>query len=296
MSSIAYPFRVVDNSGVLVSGATITIGAVALTVNVAANVPGAKNLATGGSLNGSTGISVTYQDFSNGDYVLVYDPESFGEAYVPIVPSKGGSTITGANALIGLCCTKDSSRITTALPNAAPAASGGLPSVGTSAGQINPASGKIPATLAASDVTGNVPGDIQTIKTQTITAASGVTFPSSIASPTNITAGTIGSVSGSVNSVANPVTTTFGMKKNTALSNFTYVMFNNGVPTAGLTVTGFVSLDGAAETALTNASTGITNGAYKVNLAAADVNCNTGYFRFHATGAQDTILPFITQS
>ena len=124
MSNIPYTFRVIDNSGALVAGATITIGAVTLTANVAANVPGAKSLATGGSLNGSTGISVTYQDFGNGDYVIIYDPETFGEAYIPVVPSKGGSTITGQNALVGIACTKDSSRIQTALPNAAPAASG----------------------------------------------------------------------------------------------------------------------------------------------------------------------------
>jgi hypothetical protein len=37
----------------------------------------------------------------------------------------------------------------------------------------------------------NQPVDLNTIKTQTVTAAAGVTFPTSIASPTNITAGTI---------------------------------------------------------------------------------------------------------
>jgi hypothetical protein len=41
---------------------------------------------------------------------------------------------------------------------------------------------------------------------QTVTAAAGVTFPSSIASPTNITGGQINSVTGSVGSVANAET------------------------------------------------------------------------------------------
>lgn len=63
----------------------------------------------------------------------------------------------------------------TALPNAAAAASGGLLTYGTSTGQINPSSGKIPATLASTDVTGNVAADVQTIKTQTVTCAAGVT-------------------------------------------------------------------------------------------------------------------------
>jgi hypothetical protein len=61
---------------------------------------------------------------------------------------------------------------------------------GTSAGMVNVASGKVPATLASTDVTGNVAADLQTIKTQTVTAAAGVTFPTSLASPTNITAAT----------------------------------------------------------------------------------------------------------
>ncbi len=46
---------------------------------------------------------------------------------------------------------------------------------------------------------------------QTITAAAGVTFPSSVASPTNITAGTITTVSGNVNGSVNSVTTDVGI-------------------------------------------------------------------------------------
>ncbi len=78
-----------------------------------------------------------------------------------------------------------------------------LLSVGVGTGQVNLSSGKVPATLAASDVTGNVASDLQTIKTQTVTAAGAVTFPaaSTLASTTNITAGTITTV-GTVTSVA----------------------------------------------------------------------------------------------
>lgn len=48
--------------------------------------------------------------------------------------------------------------------------------------------------------TGALPGvDVQTIKTQAVTAAAGVTFPTSIASPTNITAGTITTVTNLTN-------------------------------------------------------------------------------------------------
>lgn len=68
----------------------------------------------------------------------------------------------------------------TALPNAAAAASGGLLTFGTSTGQVNPSSGKVPATLASSDVTGNVAADLQTIKTQTVTCSAGVTIRANV--------------------------------------------------------------------------------------------------------------------
>ena len=54
----------------------------------------------------------------------------------------------------------------------------------------------LPANFTATTITsgGIVQADLQTIKTQAVTAAAGVTFPTSIASPTNITAGTITTV------------------------------------------------------------------------------------------------------
>jgi hypothetical protein len=50
-----------------------------------------------------------------------------------------------------------------------------LLSVGTGTGQVNLATGKVPATLASTDVTGNVAADVQTIKTQSVTCAAGIT-------------------------------------------------------------------------------------------------------------------------
>lgn len=73
---------------------------------------------------------------------------------------------------------------------ATPGASGGLFIAGSNAA----------TTLASITLTsGTIPADIQTIKTQTVTAAAGVTFPTSIASPTNITAGTITTVTNLTN-------------------------------------------------------------------------------------------------
>ncbi len=50
-----------------------------------------------------------------------------------------------------------------------------LLSVGVGTGQVNLSSGKVPATLASTDVTGNVAADVQTIKTQAVTCSAGVT-------------------------------------------------------------------------------------------------------------------------
>jgi hypothetical protein len=60
-----------------------------------------------------------------------------------------------------------------------------LLSVGTGTGQVNLSGGKIPATLAATDVTGNVPADLQTIKTQTVTCGAGVTVGAFVGNATH---------------------------------------------------------------------------------------------------------------
>jgi len=99
----------------------------------------------------------------------------------------------------------------TALPNANASTSGGLLTYGASTGQINPASGNVtvgtnndktgysltqsfPSNFASLAITagGIVQADMQTIKTQAVTAASGVTFPASIGTSTYAGADTSG--------------------------------------------------------------------------------------------------------
>ncbi len=78
-----------------------------------------------------------------------------------------------------------------------------LLSVGTGTGQVNLSGGKVPATLASTDVTGNVASDVQTIKTQAVTCSGGVTVPAAtLASTANITAGTITTVTNLTNAPA----------------------------------------------------------------------------------------------
>lgn len=86
------------------------------------------------------------------------------------------------------------------------------------------------------------------------------------------------------------------IKKNTALSNFPFQMVDSsGAPLTGLTVAGQRGIDGAAFGSTTNSPTEVSNGWYKINLAAADVNGTVIALRFSAGGAADTDLTLFTQ-
>ncbi len=98
-------------------------------------------------------------------------------------------------------------------------------------------------------------------------------------------------------------TVAYPIQKNTAFSNFTFYMVESSdhitpYTGAGSTVSGQVSLDGAALVNLTNTgSIGSSgSGLFKINLAAADVNGNMVTFIFSATGADPRVISFVTQS
>ncbi len=109
---VAYTFRITDNSGTLVPGATVQVGLTTLTAGSATALPasaGEKILSTGAAPSGSP--SVTLLDYGTGDYSLVYDPATQGELYLPLSVSKSGSAITGTSALIALTTPADSSSL-----------------------------------------------------------------------------------------------------------------------------------------------------------------------------------------
>jgi hypothetical protein len=89
------------------------------------------------------------------------------------------------------------------------------------------------------------------------------------------------------------------LTKDTALANWPFPMTlsDHITPATAATVSGFVSIDGAAEVALTNSGTiaNAGNGSYTVNLAAADTNGDTLIFRFTASGCDDTRVYVVTQ-
>lgn len=89
-----------------------------------------------------------------------------------------------------------------------------------------------------------------------------------------------------------------GLQKNTALSNFMFLMTDSAdhiTPKTGLTITAQRSIDGAAFAACANSATEVGNGMYKINLAAADLNGDVITLRFTATGADARLITIVTE-
>ena len=93
------------------------------------------------------------------------------------------------------------------------------------------------------------------------------------------------------------VNTTSGVKKNTASAGFMFGMTDSTThaPKTGLTVASQVAIDGGGFVSTVNSVTELANGAYTLNLAAADVNGNHCMFLFTATGADNLLVEIITQ-
>jgi hypothetical protein len=90
-----------------------------------------------------------------------------------------------------------------------------------------------------------------------------------------------------------------GIQKNVALSNFEFLMIDssdNVSPKTGLTITAQRSIDGAAFASCANSASELSNGMYKINLAAADLNGDVITLRFSATGANDRFITLKTQN
>lgn len=83
------------------------------------------------------------------------------------------------------------------------------------------------------------------------------------------------------------------VQKNVALSNFPFFMVNatdHVTAKTGLSVTGQVSIDGGALSALANTPSEIGNGSYKIDLAAADLNGDIILLLLTAVGADDRVI------
>jgi hypothetical protein len=89
-------------------------------------------------------------------------------------------------------------------------------------------------------------------------------------------------------------------KKNQAINAFEFPMTDSSThalkPGLGTSITAQRSLDGGAFATCTNVPAEVSNGVYKIDLSAADMNGSTVTLRFSATGADDRLITILTQS
>lgn len=87
------------------------------------------------------------------------------------------------------------------------------------------------------------------------------------------------------------------IKKNVALSNFTFLMVDAtdfATPETGKTITATRRLDDGSFAATSNAATEVGNGIYTIDLSAADMNGTIVTLRFTATGTADRFITIVT--
>lgn len=100
-----------------------------------------------------------------------------------------------------------------------------------------------------------------------------------------------GNVDGSVGSILG-----VGVKKNTALANFTFPMLSSADKTTPITervVAAVRSIDGAPAADAANSVTEAGSGLYVLDIAAADLDGDTITFLFTAPGAALTVITFV---
>jgi hypothetical protein len=154
--------------------------------------------------------------------------------------------------------------------------------------------GTVTTTTTATNLT-NAPtaGDFTATMKTSLNAATPASVTGAVAS---VTGNVGGNVTGSVGSVTAAVLIQSPVRKNVAIPNFPFQMYDTtGALKTGLTVTPTVKIDAGSFAAATNAVTEIANGTYVINLAAADVNGNVISLRFSASGAVDTYFTLFMQ-
>jgi hypothetical protein len=105
-----------------------------------------------------------------------------------------------------------------------------------------------------------------------------------------------GTGTGEISLTSGRVAVQAGIKKNTALANFPFLMTDstNHNPATGLTVTGTRSIDGGAFGSGTIANmTEVASGVYQCDLGAGDLNGDTIILRFTASGADDLLITIV---
>lgn len=188
-----------------------------------------------------------------------------------------------------------STRLATAGYTAAPTAAQNRIEMDTNSTKLAHLDADVSSRLATAGYTAPDNASASSAASSAATAATQATNAATQTTAANIRTA-VGLSAANLDSQLGAIPTTFRLKKNTAFSGFSLVMFNtSGVAATGKTVSGSVSIDGGAFGALTNSVSEIGSGAYKVNLAAADTNGNDLLFLFTATDCKPLFLKVITQ-
>jgi hypothetical protein len=106
-----------------------------------------------------------------------------------------------------------------------------------------------------------------------------------------------GTGTGQVSLSSGAVKTQSAVKKNTALAGFEFLLIQSAdhvSPITGATVTATRSIDGAAFGACSNAVSEVSNGIYKINLSAGDLNGDTITLQFTAAGSDARFITILT--
>jgi hypothetical protein len=89
-----------------------------------------------------------------------------------------------------------------------------------------------------------------------------------------------------------------GIEKNAALNAFPFLMVNDSdgkTPETGLAVTAQRLIDNGTFAACANSVVEVSNGWYRIDLAAVDLNGNIITLRFSATGARTREITIVTE-
>jgi uncharacterized protein YoxC len=195
-----------------------------------------------------------------------------------------------------------------ALPEFSPDAAGGLivsDAGGLDADTLN---SNVTAILAdTNELQGDdVPGLISTldavvdtvkVDTAAILVDTGTTIPGTITTAQNDLDTITGSDGATLATLQGNYAPSKGIRKNTALSNFSFVMYDSTdhvTPKTGRTVTGTRSLNAGSFASITGTFTEIANGAYQLDSSTADTNADWVIWRFTASGADDVFVSFGT--
>jgi len=113
------------------------------------------------------------------------------------------------------------------------------------------------------------------------------------------TAGAVDNVTLVDTTTVNTDTASIGVTKNAIFSNFEFMMVDatdHVTPETGLTVTGQMSIDGAAFASVNGSIAEVSNGIYQIDFTADDTNGDVITYRFSSAGAADTFVTIKTRA